>query len=397
MLGKFVIFSLACGHCGRAVDDDTDSMSLLAQRHRVQQHREILELEPSQMQPSPIHTKSFRDRNAFRIACPVIASLYKRNILNPDEMGRIKKSELLSGLEWMGNSHEASTFQAKGIASYEEDDLLQKKRSRVEAERWLNIFLMNPGELVSDHQLQHGISTNIRDTRFDDPWSMESTKKLPMVDLLTLSNYSFEPTLKDATPEEAARIRKIREERFHYWFDDVLEDGKFDAKGLAKLICKLRTRGDHSGEWSKENQERYYPGMAETPFMQNAQSQWQVTLAMSAFVAGTGRQDTKDGPLYLTLEDLKQFYLDSEFPFDPPKRKFSFMPNDLGIGASLHNTCPELVYSKLIDEDVLHAGDWWTPGPKTYALRIVKVFNKINCQFATYYALMVKFWTKVTR
>lgn len=350
------------------------------------------------MQPSPIHTKSFRDRNAFRIACPVIAALYKRNILNPDVMGRINKSELLSGLEWMGNSHEASTFQAKGIASYEEDDFLQEKRSRVAAERWLNIFLMNPGELVSGPQLQHGISTNIRDTRFDDSSSMKSTEELPSVNSFTLSNYSFAPALQDTTPEDAARIRKIREERFHYWYDDVLDkDGKYDAKGLAKLMCKLRTHGDHSGEWSTENQETYYPGMAETPFMQNAQAQWQATLAMSAFIAGTGRQDTEDGPLYLTLEELKQFYLDSEFPSRIPfdgLRKFSFMPNDLGIGASLHNTCPELVYSKLIDTDVLNAGDWYTPGPKTYALRIVMVFNKINCQFATYYALMGKLWDK---
>eukprot|EP00927_Polykrikos_kofoidii_P033525 TRINITY_DN2834_c0_g1_i6.p1 TRINITY_DN2834_c0_g1~~TRINITY_DN2834_c0_g1_i6.p1 ORF type:complete len:389 (+),score=49.02 TRINITY_DN2834_c0_g1_i6:123-1289(+) len=336
-----------------------------------------------------IHTDEFRARNAFKIACPVLGALYRRRILNPDATGRITKTDLKKSLEWMGNSNEGALFQSTGIAAYREDDPEETQRARSPfQERYLNIFRMNPGDLVSSVQVQHGVSTNIRDTRFDGPFSLAATKILPSLSSSITPHPASVHILVNATVEEAARIRTLREERLNYWFvqtQGVLEDNKLYAAGLGKLIAKLKTNGDHSSEWSKENQQTYHPGAARTLEAEEGEAEWQSSLAFTAFMAMSGRQDTEGGPLYVTLEDLKHFYLDSQFPFDPPKRDFGFMAVDLQLVAELHKESPSLTFSKMVDEDVNPGSHWYTSGVKKLTLWMAGLFHKIGAddQFAT--------------
>ena len=384
---------------GIADVNEEDNVNLLSQRLLVDKRRQAVAHKASNTDQMDavqntsktgrvdglIHTDEFRDRNAYKITCPVLGALYKKGILKPDNTGRITKTNLEESLQWMGNSYEGALFQGTGIAAYTEDDREQKNgRSRSLHERYLNIFWMDPGQLTSSFFVQHGVSTNIRDSRFDGPNSMTATLKLPEIDSSLTSDFSLDAVandLADATPEEVARVRNIREERLQYWFeqmDGVLEDNKLYANGLGKLIAKLKTNGDHSGEWSIENQPTFHPGAAGTKENEDAESEWQSTLAFTAFIAMAGRSDTEGGPLYVTLDDLKDFYLDSEFPFEPPKRDFGFMTNDLGLASQLHEENPSLTYSRMIKERVDPGGSWWTKSVKFLTFWMGILFQRIG-------------------
>ena len=66
--------------------------------------------------------REFRKQNAYKIACPVIASLYRRGVLNPDPDGRIERMDLMNAIMVIGNSRTGSMFQAAGVVAYDEND-----------------------------------------------------------------------------------------------------------------------------------------------------------------------------------------------------------------------------------------------------------------------------------
>jgi len=340
-----------------------------------------------------IHTVDFRSRNAFKVTCPVLGALYKKGVLTPDNTGRITKTNLQNSLQWMGNTWQGAMFQGMGIAAYAEDDRYQTKRTRSLHERWLNIFFMNPGELTSSFFVQHGVSTNIRDARFDSDDSLDATKQLPAIDgaqhLDAVDARQLQQHLDDADAAEAARVRATREKRLQYWFEEmegVLEDNKLYANGLGKLIATLKTNGDHSGEWSKEYQSTFHEGAASTDDVSEAQTEWQPTLAFTAFMAMAGRRDQEEGPVYVTLDDLKGFYLDSDFPDDwsEQNRHFGFLPIDLDLAEELHEQNPSLVFSRLIKEHV-NPGGSFAHGANMLTVWMSRLFQMIGAtdQFGT--------------
>ena len=124
----------------------------------------------------------------------------------------------------------ACAFQACGIASYIEEDTDQTVRSRFGYKRYLNIFRMNPGEVVCDDQVQHGMSTTIRDSRFD-----------PTTEAL----------------QQGETVRNSRRAQFERWFGapgiwTLGPDGgqRCTVAGLSQVLGNVKTAGDFSGEWS---------------------------------------------------------------------------------------------------------------------------------------------------
>ena len=111
-----------------------------------------------------------RQQLAHRVACPVVASMYMRGLLNPTPEGVITWQDLNAALRSIGFCRSSAMFQAFGIASYWGGDTKQTLRSRGGVHRFMNIFQMSPGETSESAamQLQHGFSTVIRDSRHDD-------------------------------------------------------------------------------------------------------------------------------------------------------------------------------------------------------------------------------------
>ena len=80
---------------------------------------------------NPHMDATYRARNVFKVACPVIGGLYKKGALIPDELGRISNYQLTEILQKvLANSVEFSNFQAFGIAGFNHSDINQFVRDR---------------------------------------------------------------------------------------------------------------------------------------------------------------------------------------------------------------------------------------------------------------------------
>ena len=95
--------------------------------------------------------------------------MYRRGWLNPTPAGVITWQELFACLRAIGFCRASAHGQAVNIAAYRSHDTAQT-RDRGGVRRFLNIFQMSPGETSASAamQVQHGFSTTIRDSRFDD-------------------------------------------------------------------------------------------------------------------------------------------------------------------------------------------------------------------------------------
>jgi len=197
----------------------------------------------------PADLEQERRLNAHRIACPVLASMYRRGMLNPTAEGVITWQELFACLRTVGFDHASAHGQAVGIAAYRKGDTEMSRRDRGGVSRFLNIFRMSPGEASATAalQLQHGFSTTIRDSRFD---SAESAV---------------------VSDQASLGIRESRAARFEEWYNAVpgvmqvhpdSGERRCYLAGLAALLGHAKVHGDKSGRWSPDNVEQCLPTAA---------------------------------------------------------------------------------------------------------------------------------------
>ena len=231
-----------------------------------------------------------RCASAHRIACPVLASMYRAGLLNPTPSGIITWQDLFAGLRAIGFCRSSAMFQAFGIASYRASDPQQTLRDRGGVHRFLNIFQMSPGETSksASMQVQHGFSTVIRDSRNDDG------------------------------AESLASIRASREARFNEIFGQEgifrTEDGERRCylDGLSRVLSHLKQHGDKSGEWSSENLATVHPSAAKKGFA-SEMHEWQPLFAFCACWCAFGQTDAQ-GHQYMSESALQSMYLDSHVP-----------------------------------------------------------------------------------
>lgn len=297
------------------------------------------------------HSDLVRDaKKVDFVACPVIAGMYQRGFLNPDESGRVSAHELKGALMAIGVSEPSALFQSTGIAGYLGNDPHQNVR-RNQGQRFLetlyvNIFSMNPGDNCavageSAHAgvpcnantqfLQHGYSTTMRDSRFD--------KEDP-----------------------------DRQKRFDFWLGQELVDAssvspKLDTQervllldGMARTLARAYAgtgdspmlSGDFSSEYSLNpsenfggsNIQKFHPSVTE-PRKYKALSTWQPLLAWTGWWSGFAR---KSGTTeYFTESDLKGFFMRGEYPKD-------WKPMDSGF---------ESAYTAILPLDGKAVGEEW--------------------------------------
>jgi len=311
----------------------------------------------------------FRKMHAHRISCPLIASFYRKGWLNPDKYGRVESAEMYSCLRKSGTSMVSAFFQASGIVSYNETDFEQTQRNRdpgfatiwghhdVTKGRYVNIFRMNPGDFINSQQVQHGMSTTIRDGRYDD---MAKPVRVMEGEGLVLTEG------KEVADEqqEYDRVRELRQQRFDEWIGaaGVLDkEGLFDKKprmyasGLGKLLADMKDHGDYSGEFGfnatcqvppcHQNIDKYHPKASEEngEDVMEPLSEWQASLAWIGTLVGFGNVQGGLGKEYLTREDLVGLFLDSELPrWD--KRDWGFKPADINALILFEKEQPSLAF-----------------------------------------------------
>ena len=175
-----------------------------------------------------------RALDAHRCACPTLALMYREGLLNPAEDGRVSWKEVNAGLRRIGFCRTSAFFQTTRAAWLPAEP----------EPSFLNIFAMSPGddeagESANDQlhlaRLQHGLSSVIRDSRFDG-----------------------------ATDADAVRaVRKARfDEVYGEAFTEVAGERRCYLDGLARVIGHLKVHGDKAGEWSSENVRKYHPKAA---------------------------------------------------------------------------------------------------------------------------------------
>lgn len=246
---------------------------------------------PNPRRPLSEQEKREREANADRICCPVLGTLYRHGLLHPTPDGRVTWQEIWAGLRIIGFDRSTCAFQALGIAAYKESDPDQTVRSRGGYHRYLNIFRMNPGEVVCHDQVQHGMSTTIRDSRFDPPAGGRGA------------------------------VRESRREQFERWFGapgvwTTGTDGeqRCTVAGLARLLGDVKTSGDFSGEWSVPTLEQKKPRAAEMGHRAEL-GEWQALFAWATFFVAFGSTEPEGGGgLHMTRSALEAMFLRSEFP-----------------------------------------------------------------------------------
>ena len=293
----------------------------------------------------PADLEHDRRLNAHRIACPVLASMYRDGMLNPTAEGVINWQELFACLRAVGFCRASAHAQAVGIAAYRNGDTDQmSQRDRGGVNRFLNIFRMSPGETSASAalQLQHGFSTTVRDSRFDgesaDSTAMDSTAAANLAD----------------------RVRESRKTRFDEWYNAVpgvmrrhaaSGERRCYLDGLSALLGHAKVHGDKSGRWSPGNVKDCLPKAAALGFT-TEMYEAQAVFAFSFFWVAFGETDER-GQLYMSETALESMYLDSQFP--PSWRagkRFGFREGfeavaELGSDTGL--LLPEQVKEELVD------------------------------------------------
>jgi len=305
----------------------------------------------------------FRKMHAHRISCPLMASFYRKGWLNPDKYGRVESAEMYSSLRKSGTSIMSAFFQASGIVAYNETDFEQSQRNRdpgfatiwghhdVAKGRYVNLFRMNPGDFINSQQVQHGMSTTIRDGRYD---AMAKPVRVKEGEGLVLTEGN---EVADEL-QEYDRVRKLRQFRFDEWIGaaGVLDkQGRMYAKGLGKLLADMKDHGDRSGEFGfdskcqvppcHQNIDKYHPKASEEKGEDVLQplSEWQASLAWIGTLTGFGNVQGGLGAEYLTREDLVGLFLDSELPpWDT--RDWGFKPSDINVLIEFEENQPALVF-----------------------------------------------------
>jgi len=275
---------------------------------------------------------------AHFIACPVLAGLYHRGILKPDEYGRVTEYELQSALQETGASLENSAFQALGIAGYRGDDLHQNVRhcgpnhpEGFLSRFYVNLFTMNPGDAcaVAGHRTpggflcnanpqfqQHGYSTTIRDTRYDqeDP---DRSKRFHFF----IGSELVEPS---SASDEVSKATKERVLLFDGFKRMLLKSRSQAASpmlsGDFNSEFSLTTAGQHKGS----NIEKYHPSVADEDSYHTLAT-WQPLLAWTGWWAAFSR--TAGETRYFTESDLKGFFIHGEYPADWTKWSWGFQDN----------------------------------------------------------------------
>jgi len=308
----------------------------------------------------------FRKMHAHRIPCPLMASFYRKGWLNPDKYGRVESAELYSCLRKSGTSIISAFFQASGIVAYNETDYEQTVRDRApdpwyvfsswfhatSKNRYVNLFRMNPGDFINSQQVQHGMSTTIRDGRYDD---MAKPVRVKEGEGLVLTEG------KEVADElqEYDRVRKLRQQRFDEWMGaaGVLDkNGRMYVKGLGKLLADMKDHGDYSGEFGfdpkcqdsstcQQNVAKYHPKASEEhgEDVNEPLSEWQASLAWIGTLVGFGNVQGGLGAEYLTRDDLAGLFLDSELPpWDT--RDWGFKKSDINALIEFEEEQPSLKF-----------------------------------------------------
>lgn len=281
-----------------------------------------------------------RRLNAHRIACPVLASMYRRGWLNPTPAGVITWQELFACLRAIGFCRASAHGQAVNIAAYRGDDTAQTTRDRGGVRRFLNIFSMSPGETSASAamQLQHGFSTIIRDSRFD-------------------------------AGADAAAVRESRKARFAEVFggeevmtlDPATGERRCYLAGLARVLGHAKLHGDKAGEWSSDNIAQTHPKAAAAGFGSEL-SEWQPVFAWSFFWVAFGETDP-DGRRYMSEAALESMFLDSQVPtYWAGGRSFGFQEGfetTAALGSDTGLVLPRQVETELLQSRTisrLHMG-----------------------------------------
>jgi len=310
----------------------------------------------------------FRKMHAHRISCPLIGSFYRKGWLNPDMYGRVESAEMYSCLRKSGTSMVSAFFQSSGIVAYNATDFEQTQRNRdpgfatmwghsnVTKGRFVNIFRMNPGDFINSQQVQHGISTTIRDGRYDDmakPVRVKEGEGLVLTEGKELADEQ----------QEYDRVRKLRQQRFDKWIGaaGVLDKtGLFDnkkrmyAQGLGKLLADMKAHGDYNGEFGfdpkcqgssacQHNVDKYHPKASKEngEDVKQPLSEWQASLAWIGTLVGFGSVKGGLGKEYLTEQDLVGLLLDSELP-PWGVRDWGFKPADINALIEFEEDQPAL-------------------------------------------------------
>jgi len=318
----------------------------------------------------------FRKMHAHRISCPLIGSFYRKGWLNPDMYGRVESAEMYSALRKSGTSVVSAFFQASGIVSYNETDFEQTQRNRdpgfgtfwrnhdATKGRYVNIFRMNPGDYINSQHVQHGISTTIRDGRYDD---MAKPVRVKEGEGLVLTGG------KEVADElqEYDRVRKLRQQRFEEWIDaaGVLDKtGLWDKKkrmyasGLGKLLDDMKHHGDYNGEFGfnvtcqgsstcQHNVDHYHPKASEEngEDVKEPLSEWQASLAWLGTLVGFGHVQGGLGKEFLTRDDLVGLLLDSELP-PYGIRDWGFKPDDINGLITFEEEQPALKFPRQVED-----------------------------------------------
>ena len=233
-----------------------------------------------------------RRLNAHRIACPVLAMMFRAGLLNPTPDGVINWEDLMVCLRNIGFCRASSYLQTM-VCAYREGDIEQSVRDRGARRRFLNIYRMSPGETSESaaRQVQHGFSTIIRDSREEGD---------------------------DAT--DAAAVRLARKAKLDAVFQSAFTtapgvERRCYLDGLSRVLGHLKVHGDKSGEWSSENVRKCHPKAAarEDGAYLGEMTEWQPLIAFCACWMAFGEVD-EHGERYMSEAALEGMYLDSQLP-----------------------------------------------------------------------------------
>lgn len=229
------------------------------------------------------------------IICPVLAAMHRAGDLNTDANGDVELGDLYDGLkDRLGQGTTLVAFQSYGIVKY---DHTQKGIEEVindckppslcfitrtvtgiindTTRRWFNLFTMN-----GKQALEHGISTGIRggDTNMP-PNAVKCNGRYPC------------------------------RARFDQFFEGVVSNGKFYLEDILQVVCKARQYGDRGGEFAYADSSVLLGwDMSPVPGRE-----WQMKGAMLAMLMTFGRRDSNN-VLYLTMDDIKAFFLEGRYP-----------------------------------------------------------------------------------
>lgn len=264
--------------------------------------------------------KSSSSNELPKIACPVMAAIVKRGLIQLDSKGRATQQQTLVGLMGTGNSQEMAGFQALGIAAFDENDPHQVKRVRTGAPQpslLLNYNTWNPeAECVGSN------IPNLPDGR-------------PCNANIGFQQHGFSTTIRDPTTGRSAR------NRWKDWMDRKgvltydpsirLFDRVMKIDGLGQLLKYMRVEGEKSGEFALTADDKFegsplqfYHPNASSPEQYLPCSQWQAVGAWAAFWAAFARV-TSDGKTYfMPKDDLERFFEEADFPKDWSAKPWGF-------------------------------------------------------------------------